>query len=304
VTRIRSWWGRRGLWTRIVIISLLLTLLLIVGSLFFRLPEMLHVQLAAEEVFSIGGFAITNTILAALLTIIVLGVVSFAATRKMKIVPRGLQNVVEALLEILINFVEDTAGKGYGRKFFPVVATIFIFVIANAWLALLPGFMTIVMGEEGVPLLRSANTDVNFPLALALISFFFVEYWGFRSQGFFRYVRRFISVGGLFRGFGLLFRGKLKSGLGAFVTGIIEAFTGFIEIISELVRIISLTFRLFGNMTAGELLILMIIFLIPWVAAVPFYGLELFLGFVQAFIFGGLTLVFLVIAVTPREEHQ
>lgn len=303
MARIRSWWGQRGLWTRIIIISLVLILLLIVGSLFFRLPDMPHVELAAEGVFSIAGFAITNTMLAALLSIIVLGAVCFAATRRMKIVPKGLQNVVEALLELLINFVEDTAGKEYGRKFFPVVATIFIFVIVNAWLALLPGFMTIVVGE-GVPLLRSANTDVNFPLALALISFFFVEYWGFRSQGFFRYVKRFVSVGGLFRGLGLFFRGKLRSGLGTLLMGIIDAFTGFIELLSELVRILSLTFRLFGNMTAGELLILTMIFLIPWVAAVPFYGLELFLGFVQAFIFGGLTLVFLVIAVSPREEHE
>jgi len=304
VTRIRLWWRRRGLWTRITIISLLLILLLVIGSLFFRLPEMSHVQLAAEEVFSIGGFAITNTMLASLLTIIVLGALSFAATRRMKIVPRGLQNIVEALLELLVNFVDDTAGKEYGRKFFPVVATIFVFVIANAWLALIPGFMTIVIGEEGVPLLRSANTDVNFPLALALLSFFFVEYWGFRSQGFFRYVRRFLSVGGLFRGIGQIFRGKIKSGLGALSMGIVDVFAGFIEIISELVRVLSLTVRLFGNMTAGELLILVMIFLIPWVAAIPFYGLELFLGFVQALIFAGLTLVFLVIAVTPREEHE
>jgi len=303
VTRIRSWWSGLGLWVRIAIISLSLLLLLIVGSLFFRLPEMPHVQLAAEEVFSIAGFAITNTMLASLLTIIVLGLVCFAATRRMKIVPKGLQNIVEALLEMLINFVDDTAGKGYGRKFFPVVATIFIFVIANAWLALLPGFLTMVIGEEGVPLLRSANTDVNFPLALALISFVFVEYWGFRSQGCSRYMRRFISVGGLFTGIGQIFRGKVKSGLGALFTGIIEAFSGIIELLTELIRILSLTFRLFGNMTAGELVILVMIFLIPWVAAAPFYGLELFLGFVQALIFGGLTLVFLVIAVTPREEH-
>jgi F-type H+-transporting ATPase subunit a len=303
VARIRSWWGGLGLWRRIAIIALLLVALLIVGRLFFPV-SLPHVELAAEEVFSVAGFAITNTMLAAFFTIAVLGVVCFAATRKMKIVPKGLQNVVEALLEMLINFVDDTAGKDYGRKFFPVVATIFIFVVANAWLSLLPGFMTIVVGEEAVPLLRGANTDINFALALSLVSFVFVEYWGLRSQGFFRYMRRFFNVGGLFRGIGQIFKGKIRSGLGTLVTGIVEAFTGLIEIISELVRILSLTFRLFGNMTAGELLILVMIFLIPWVAAIPFYGLELFLGFVQALIFGGLTLVFLVIAVTPREEHE
>jgi F-type H+-transporting ATPase subunit a len=292
------------LWGRIIIITLVLFALLIVGRLLFPLPEMPHIELAAEGVFTIFGFPITNTMLAAWLTILVLGGISYAATRRMKIVPKGLQNIVEALLEILINFVEDTAGKEYGRKFFPVIATIFIFVIANAWLALLPGFMFIGIGEEHVPILRGANTDINFPLALALISFVFVEYWGLRSQGFFQYVRRFLNVGGLFRGMGQIFRGKIRSGLGGLLTGVIEAFASLIEMISELVRIVSLTFRLFGNMTAGELLVLMMIFLIPWVAVIPFYGLELFLGFVQALIFGGLTLVFLVMAVTPREEHE
>lgn len=296
--------ARIGLRGRIGIIILVLFALLIVGLLLFSLPEMPHIELAAEGVFSIFGFPITNTMLAAWLTILVVAGVCYAATRKMKIVPKGLQNIVEALLEMLINFVDDTAGKDYGRKFFPVIATIFIFVIANAWLALLPGFMFIGIGEEQVPLLRGANTDINFPLALALISFVFVEYWGLRSQGFFRYVRKFLNVGGLFRGIGQLFRGKIRGGLSAILTGVIEAFAGLIEIISELVRIVSLTIRLFGNMTAGELLILMMLFLIPWVAVIPFYGLELFIGFVQALIFGALTLVFLVMAVTPREEHE
>jgi len=296
--------ARIGLWGRIGIIILVLFALLIVGLLLFSLPEMPHIELAAEGVFSIFGFPITNTMLAAWLTILVVAGVCYAATRRMKIVPKGLQNIVEALLEMLINFVDDTAGKDYGRKFFPVIATIFIFVIANAWLALLPGFMFIGIGEEQVPLLRGANTDINFPLALALISFVFVEYWGLRSQGFFRYVRKFLEVGGLFRGIGQLFRGKIRDGLSAIFTGVIEAFAGLIEIISELVRIVSLTIRLFGNMTAGELLILMMLFLIPWVAVIPFYGLELFIGFVQALIFGALTLVFLVMAVTPREEHE
>ncbi len=304
--RILSWWGGLGKWRRIGIIAFLCCLLIIVGRLLFSTPQP-HVELPAETLF--GSF-FTNTMLAALFTIIVLGAVCFAATRRMKVVPKGLQNIVEGLLEILINFVDDTAGKEYGRKFLPVVATIFIFVIANAWLALIPGFMTIGFwhtegGEQVlIPFLRGANTDINFPLALALVSFVFVEYWGIRSQGFSRYVRRFISVGGFFRGMGQIFKGKVKSGLGALLTGVVDIFVGFIEFISELVRILSLTVRLFGNMTAGEILILMMIFLLPWVVPSLFYGLELFLGFVQALIFCGLTLVFLVMAVTPREEHE
>jgi len=134
-----------------------------------------HVELAAEGLFYVAGFSVTNTMLTAWLTILVLGGVSYAATRRMKLVPTGLQNAVEAVMEMMLNFVEDVAGKEYGRKFFPVIATIFLFVVTNAWLALLPGFATIGVihtGEEGemlVPLLRGANTDINFPLALALV---------------------------------------------------------------------------------------------------------------------------------------
>jgi F-type H+-transporting ATPase subunit a len=283
-------------------------LLLVLGRLYFAVP-MPHVELAPEKLWNPGGFPITNTMITAWLTIVVLGLLCYFATRRMKLVPTGLQNVLEAAVELLINFTENVAGKEYGRKFFPVVATIFIFVIANAWLSLLPGFMSIGFwhgeGEEQVlvPLFRGANTDVNVPLALALVSFVFVEYWGVRAHGSMRYVRKFVNVGRLFGGVGLVLRGHVRSGMGSIFNGIIDAFVGLVEFISEVVRIVSFTFRLFGNMTAGEILIFSMLFLIPWVAALPFYGLEVFIGFVQALIFCGLTLVFLVIAVTPHEEH-
>ena len=300
---------RIGCLGKIVIAALVFMVLMIIGAVFFRLPEMPHVELAAEEVFSVAGFAITNTMLAAWLTILVLGGVCYAATRRMKLVPTGLQNAVEAAVETMLNFVEDVAGKEYGRRFFPIIATIFLFVVANAWLGLVPGFSTIGVirtGEEGevlLPLMRGANTDINLPLALALVSCVFVEYWGIKVHGFFRYVRKFFNVSQLLRGVKQVLRGKIRSGVSAISTGIIDAFAGFIEAITEIARIMSFTFRLFGNMTAGELLLFVMVFLIPWVAAIPFYGLELFIGFVQALIFAGLTLVFVVIAVSTREEH-
>jgi F-type H+-transporting ATPase subunit a len=300
---------RVGCLGKVIIAAIVFFVILIAGSVFFRLPEMAHVELAAEEVFSVGGFPITNTMLGAWLTILVLGVVCYAATRRMKLVPTGLQNAVEAAIETILNFVEDVAGKEHGPKFFPVIATIFLFVVTNAWLALVPGFSTIGVihtGGEGdvlLPLMRGANTDVNFPLALALISFVFVEYWGIKVHGFFRYTRKFLNVRPLLQGVGQVLRGRIRSGLSAISTGIIDAFAGFIEAITEIARIMSFTFRLFGNMTAGELLLFVIVFLIPWGAAIPFYGLELFIGLVQALIFAGLTLVFVVIAVSAHDEQ-
>ena len=265
-----------------------------------------HPELPAEEIFHLFGFPITNSILAAWLTIIVLVGVSYAATRKIKLIPGRLQNLLEFAINALLDFCISVAGEKNGRRFFPIIATIFLFVIANAWLSLLPGFGSIlVISSEGEVshLLRGANTDINMPLALALISFVVVEYFGLRSLGF-RYLGKFVNVGQFFRSIGQLFRGRFKAGLSGLFSGVIDIFVGVLEALSELIRIVSFTFRLFGNMTAGEILLLITAFLIPWIFALPFYGLELLVGFVQALIFGGLTLVFLTIAVTHHGEEK
>lgn len=265
-------------------------------------PEL---QLPAEEVFHLFGFPITNSIVAAWLTIIVLVGVSYAVTHRIKLIPGRLQCFLELALGWLYDLCQEVAGEENGRRFFPVVTTIFLFVIMNAWLSLLPGFGSILITNvegESVHLLRGANTDINMPLALALMSFVFVEYFGLRSRGA-SYLGKFVNVGGFFRSLGQLARGQLRVGFSGLITGIIDIFVGFLETLSELVRIISFTFRLFGNMTAGEILLLIAVFLVPWIFALPFYGLELLIGFVQALIFGGLTLVFLTVATASHEAE-
>jgi len=263
-------------------------------------------KLPAEVVFHLLGFPITNSIITAWLSIIVLVGICYAVTHRLKLIPTRLQSMLEAALGWLLNFCQEVAGEKNGRRFFPVVATIFLFVITNAWLSLLPGFGSIFVTNtegEAVHLLKGANTDINLPLALALISFIFVEYWGIRSLGGLRYLRKFVNVSQFFRSVGQLFRGRLRAGISGLFMGIIDIFVGFLEALSELVRIISFTFRLFGNMTAGEILLLLVIFLIPWILALPFYGLELLVGLVQALIFGGLTLVFATIAASAHEAE-
>ncbi len=265
-------------------------------------------RLPAEVVFRPFGFPITNSVVAAWLTIIVLVGISYAVTRKVKLIPSRLQAFLESILGWLYGFCQEVAGKENGRRFFPVVTTIFLFVIMNAWLGLLPGFGSIyITGAEGehIHLLRPANTDINVPLAIALMSFVFVEYFGIRSLGGFGYLSKFVNVGAFGRGLKQVFSGKLKAGLVGMFTGVIDMFVGMLETLSELIRIVSFTFRLFGNMTAGEILLLIVMFLVPWVVALPFYGLELLVGFVQALIFGGLTLVFLTLAVAHHgaEAH-
>ena len=261
-------------------------------------------ELPAEVVFHIFVFPITNSIIAAWLTIIVLVGFSYVVSRRLKLVPTRLQAFFEFALGSLLNFRQSVAGEKNGRRFFPIVATIFLFVILNAWLSLLPGFASIfVINAEGesVHLLRAANTDINMPLALAVMSFIFVSYFGITSSGT-GYLAKFFNVGQFFESVNQIFRGKLRAGLGGMFTGLIDIFVGFLEALSELVRIVSFTLRLFGNMTAGEILLLMATFLIPFLFALPFYGLELLVGFVQALIFGGLTLIFLAMAVSHGTE--
>ena len=262
-------------------------------------------ELRAEVVFHLFGFPITNSLIAAWITIIFLAGFSYAVSRRMKLIPGRLQSAFEFLLGWLYDFCCSAAGEENGRRFFPVVTTIFLFVAFNAWLALLPGFGSIIVhtAEGEAHLLRPANTDINMPLALAVTAVICVQYFGLRSLGR-RYVAKFVNVGGFFRSAGQIVRGRLRAGLSGMFTGVIEIFVGFLELLSEFIRVVSFTFRLFGNMTAGEILILVAVFLVPWLFALPFYGLELLIGFIQALIFGGLTLIFLTLAVASHDVEE
>jgi len=257
-----------------------------------------HVELAAERPFP--NLAITNTMIAAWITLLALFGLFFAATRKMKLIPTGLQNFVESLYGTAAGFIEDVAGKENGRRFFPLVVTIFLFVLVNAWIGLIPGFESITL--NGMPLLRNANTDINVPLMLASVSVVAIEYWGFKAKGV-SYLKTFVNFGPLGQGLVQLFKGKIKAGVAGIFSGIVAAFGGILEVLSHLIRVISFTFRLFGNMTAGLVLTGVVIFIIPLVIPSIFYGLEALFGFVQALIFSGLTLVFAYAAVMSTEEQ-
>jgi F-type H+-transporting ATPase subunit a len=268
------------------------------------------VKLPAEEIFHVGDFSITNTLIASWLTILVLAVLFGFCTRKMRVVPGRLQALAEIIVESLLGFVEGVAGKLHGRLLFPGIATIFIYVITNAYMALLPIFGTIGFIKHGhghevefVALLRAANTDINLPLSIALMSFIFVETWGMKVVGFFHYTSEFINVRQLGLGLRQLLTGKLREAPLNIVFGFINLFVGILEIFSHMTRMLSFTFRLFGNMTAGEILVLVSCFLVPMIFTIPFYGLELLIGLIQALIFSGLTLVFGTVAISSAHEE-
>jgi F-type H+-transporting ATPase subunit a len=278
--------------------------------------------------FKLGPIWFTNTLITSLMSVVVLGLLFYFGTRRMRLVPTGLQNLCEVIVETLLNFFISVAGEASGRRFLPIIATIFLYVITNAWMGLLPIYNVFGWGEDGTTttllnsiagsvfpdydgfivstaILRPANTDINVPLMLALVSFLSVEYWGITAIGARNYAGKFFRYGQFIGALGQLVRGKVKTAVAGLFYGFIDIFVGGLELLSEFVRIISFTFRLFGNMTAGEVLLLMMAFLVPWLVAVPFYGLETLLGAIQALIFAGLTLVFATLAVTPHEhEHD
>lgn len=274
-----------------------------------NLPEWLrpaspHPQLPAPVLFHVLGLPITNTMIATWITIIFLVLISWLITRRMKLVPGRLQALFEFALGWIYDFCVSVAGEKNGRRFFPVVCTIFLFVIFNAWLSLVPGYGSIEIflhGGEEAELIRGANTDVNTPLAIALVSFVFVAYYGVRTVRM-SWFRQYFDFGPLLRSVGRIFKGKFDF-MGIF-SGLVGVFVGLLEFLSMLIRIISFTFRLFGNMTAGEILIMVAAFLLPMAIGWAVYGLELFIGFIQALVFSGLTLAFAAMAVTEHEHEE
>jgi len=235
-------------------------------------------------------FAVTNTMISAWFASIVIILIFVLGARKKALIPGRFQSLVEIMFEGVLGFASSVLGREMARKVFPVIATIFFFVLFNAWLALLPFYQFLgFVNDSGTieaHFIRPAGTDLNMPLALGLVSFVLVEYWGIKSHGI-GYFKKFFA-------FGKILRGK--------PSGIIDVFVGLLEFISELVRIVSFTFRLFGNMTAGEILVVMVTFLVPFIATQFVFGLELLVGLIQSIIFAGLTLVFISVA-TSHEEH-
>ena len=245
----------------------------------------MHISLAAEKIIEVGPIAITNTMLATWVVIAILSILAVKISRNIKTIPGQLQNIFEFALEAIENLIQDvTIDKVKTRKFLPLVATFFIFIVAINWIGLVPGFETIgrwttINGEKVLePFLRTAASDLNTTLALAIISIVAVQIFGVKSLGL-KYFQKFLN-----------FKGP------------IEWFVGVIETVSEFAKIISFSFRLFGNVFAGMVLLAVISSFIPLIASVPFYGLELFVGFVQALVFAMLTTVFLFMATVSHDE--
>jgi len=256
-----------------------------------------HVDLPAGRPFD--SIPITNTLLASWLACGVIVAVFARATRHVELVPSGLQNLVELVCEYGSGFIEEMAGREYERRLFPVVMTVFLFVLVNAWLALLPAFDTLTY--NGVPLLRSAHTDINVPMMLAVFCVAMVEYWGWSSHGV-GYIGSFFDTGHVYAALRSARQRNPKGCAVELFHAGLYLFVGLLELLQHAIRVLSFSFRLFGNMTAGVILTGVAIYIVPLVVPSVFYGLEVLFGLIQALIFAGLTAVFGSAAVVSSEQ--
>lgn len=245
----------------------------------------LHVSISAEPIFHLGSLEITNSMLTGVAVSLILLIFAYIASKRLddKKPPKGLQNLLEMVFEGLYNLMLPIAGEKKAKEFFPVVATFFFYILFSNWSELLPGVGTIGLvsihnGKQAfAPIIRPPSADLNSTLGLALFSVAGAQYAGFKYLKF-DYLKKF---------FNFRHPGKL--------------FLGFLELISELSRIISFAFRLFGNIFAGEVLLSVSLALFPFLAPIPFLGLEIFVGLIQALVFAVLTLVFWNMATVAHE---
>ena len=288
---------------------------------------MLNISLAAERLWTVWGLPVSNAYITTWLVMALILVLSWLATRKMSVIPGNIQLIAEMIVGGLYDFFGAIAGK-HIKQFFPIVASLFLFILAANWVGLLPGVGTIgfyrsekpqtavvetapetavqkkqeepsadvaagtkgtgetdaAAGEHGktefVPLFRAATADLNMTLALAIVSVIAMQYYGFLNLGG-HYLGRFIN-----------FKDPIQFSV------------GLLELVSDISKVISFAFRLFGNIFAGEVLLAVIAFLMPFIVPLPFLFMELFVGLIQALVFSMLSTAFFAVAVSHGEgEH-
>ena len=244
----------------------------------------ISVVLGAEQLGSAFGFPITNSLIMAWVVMVLLIGFAYLFGKSLSLVPGKLQAGVEWAFQGAISYMSEVLGSEVlARRFFPLVASIFLFIAVINEIEFFPGVgsLGLIHTSEFLPVFRAPTTDLNFTLALAMIAFITIEITGIATLGFFKYAGKYVN---------------LKSPVGFAV--------GLIELVSNLGRLVSFSFRLFGNIFAGEVMVLVAGYFLPYVLPAPLMGFEMFIGLVQALVFAMLTLFFIKLAITePHEAH-
>ena len=247
--------------------------------------EGISIALKAKPLFEVAGITVTNTLTLTILVVVILCIVGILIGKSVKKIPSKTQAFFEMIFAGALNYIEEVLeSRELALRYFPLLATLFFFILLSNWLGIIPGIENLLFSvshdghSEYVHFFQPVNTDLNTPLALAFISFFVIEFAGVTALGVLKYGSKFVNF---------------KSVMGFFV--------GLIELISELARLITFSFRLFGNMFAGKVLLTVLVFFMPLFLPVPLLAYELGVGLIQAAVFALLTLFFIKLAVS--EPH-
>lgn len=239
------------------------------------------VSFVPESIFHLGILPVTNTLLNTLLVDALLIGGTFFVTKKLTLIPNLFQNIIESIIEAFYNLTASVSPMN-ALKIFPYFMSFFLFILLSNWSGLIPGVGTIGFFEDHklIPLLRSSTTDFNTTLGLALVSAVATHILSIKTIGFKSYLSRYISFNP------------------------INLFIGVLEIISEITKVISLSFRLFGNIFAGEVVLFTVSAIFAFLFPLPFLLLEVIVGLVQALVFSMLTMVFMAILTIPHHDDR
>ncbi len=265
-----------------------------------------EVTIYAEPIFQIGNFQVTNSLITSWFAVLVILVLSVAIRIKLKKIPGKLQHIFEIILDGALSLVDQvTNNRKISEKIFPLVFTLFVFILVNNWLGLLPilGSFGFVMNEGAhsvfVPFLRSGTADINTTLALSIVFVLGANVFGIFTIGLWKTFNKYVNLKAL----GSIFTKVWKDPVVLLVAPI-NFFVGLLELIGEMAKVASLSFRLFGNIFAGEVLLVSMGAIFAFVVPGPFLFLEIFIGLIQALIFALLATVYFTIAAQDHSEHE
>ena len=243
----------------------------------------IHISLRAETIFTIGNFPVTNSLILAVIILVILSGAAALLKKRFSMIPGKMQVLIEMLLESFLDIMDTVLGeRKKSEKYLPIVITLFLFVLFSNWFGLLPGVGSLTAGPDHIPLFRAPSADLNFTIGLAIVAVMASNIFGIIALGFFKHASKFLSF---------------KNPIAFFI--------GIIELVSEVAKMVSFSFRLFGNIFAGEVLLAIIGLLAPYILPLPFLALEVFVGLIQAVIFSMLTIVFIAIAIADHsDEHS
>ena len=264
-----------------------------------------EITLFAEPIFHFGSLTVTNALLTSWVVVGIIIVLAIFLRLKLTTIPGKLQNIFEMIVEGALDLCDQVTGsRTLSMQIFPFAISVFFFILINNWLGIIPlgGFGITEKGEHGmlfIPFLRSGTADINTTIALAVMAVIGANIFGVFSIGIWKTFNKYVNLkvlGGIFT--------KIRHDPTIIIVAPITFFVGLIEIVGEFAKIASLSFRLFGNVFAGEVLLVSMAALVAYIIPIPFLFLELLVGVIQALIFSILLVVYFTIASTDHDEHE